>query len=46
MENLINELPSIKEKEWSYLEKIGVSHRETVMAEILRYFLTQMKHTD
>ena len=38
MENLINELPSIKEKEWSYLEKIGVSHRETVMAEILRYF--------
>jgi hypothetical protein len=34
----MNKYPSLEIKESSYLEKIGVSQKETVIANILRYF--------
>jgi len=38
MANFISRLPNIEQKKWSYLEEMGVSNKETVIAEILRYF--------
>jgi len=34
----LNNLPKLEEKKWNYLEEIKVSHRETIMAEVLRYY--------
>ena len=42
---LLNELPESTEAKWSYLETIGVSHRETIMANLLAfYFNPTEKH--
>lgn len=35
---LIKKLPKLEKREWSYLEKIGVDKRETVIANILGYY--------
>ena len=45
IEELLRKLPETKKKEWSYLETIGVSHRETIMANLLAfYFDPSEKH--
>lgn len=35
---MINKLPKAREREWSYLETIGVAHRETIMANLLAFY--------
>jgi len=45
IEKLLKKLPKTKKREWSYLETIGVSHRETIMANLLAfYFDPSEKH--
>jgi len=39
-------LPEFKQKEWTFFDEIKISQKETIMAEILRYFFTpKAEHT-
>jgi hypothetical protein len=38
LKELIDKLPKAKKREWSYLETIGVAHRETIMANLLAFY--------
>lgn len=35
---LLKSLPTVKEREWSFLETIGISQKETIMAKLLAYY--------
>lgn len=40
---LLKKLPTIEEREWSFLEEIGTSQRETIIANLLAYFFNPSK---
>lgn len=40
---LLRKLPTLEKREWSFLETIGVSQRETIMANLLAYFFNPCK---
>lgn len=43
---LLKSLPTVKEREWSFLETIGASQRETILANLLAYYFDPNKEKE